>query len=156
MSAREGLAFNTELVSDVAPLNGLIDGMFGAAPDLRFLRDATRAGLAGLLADIAEDTGLSVEIDETLVPISRVALHTAEMLGLDPLTVANEGKCVAVVAADEAEAVVKACRDHRYGEHAAIIGHVTDSQPALVELITRAGGRRIVQRPYGEELPRIC
>jgi len=156
MSAREGLAFTTELVSDVAPLGGLIGAILAAAGDTKFLRDPTRAGLAGVLADIAEQTGRSVEIDEAAIPISQIAMHTAEMLGLDPLTVANEGKCVVVTPPEQADAAIQACRDHELGTHAAVIGRVTASEPALVELLTRAGGRRVIQRPYGEELPRIC
>lgn len=156
MSAREGLAFETELLSDVAPLAGLVDAMLKSDADVKFMRDPTRGGLAGVVADLAEETGLSIELDEAAIPLSRVARHTAEMLGLDPLTVANEGKCVAVVPAAEAERVVAACRGHELGREAAVIGRFVEATPPLVELITRAGGRRIVQRPYGEELPRIC
>ncbi|NLF31848.1 MAG: hydrogenase expression/formation protein HypE [Planctomycetes bacterium] len=157
MSAREGLAFTTSLLSDVAPLNGLIAAILDvAAGEVRFLRDPTRGGLAGVLCDLAEATGLSIDLDEAAVPISPVAAHTADMLGLDPLTVANEGKCVIVAAADAARRVLDACRTHPLGGHAAIVGTFTEASPPLVELITRAGGRRIVQRPYGEDLPRIC
>ncbi len=155
MSAREGLAFDTRLVSDVAPLAGLIGALCEQA-DLKFLRDPTRAGLAGVLADLAETTGLTVEVDEASIPISQIATHTAEMLGLDPMTIANEGKCVVVVGPDDAQRVLDACGDHKYGVHAAAIGTFTGAEPALVELVTRAGGRRMIQRPYGEELPRIC
>ena len=106
--------------------------------------------------DLIEATGLTIEADETAVPISRTALHTAEMLGLDPLSVANEGKVVMVVPPNDAERVLAACRDHKYGKDAAVIGRFTDAAPPLAELITRAGGRRMITRPYGEELPRIC
>jgi len=123
---------------------------------VRFLRDPTRGGLAGVLADLAEQTALTLEVQEPDVPLSAVARHTAELLGLDPLTVANEGKCVAVVPAADAERALKVCRDHPLGRHAAVIGRFVATSPPLVELITHAGGRRIVQRPYGEELPRIC
>lgn len=156
MSAREGLAFDTELRSDVAPLNGLIASVIDTGADLRFLRDPTRGGLAGVLADLAEETGISIEIREDAIPLSGVARHTAELLGLDPLTVANEGKCVIVVPEADAARVLQACRVHPLGERAAVIGRFQASSPPLVELITRSGGRRIVQRPYGEELPRIC
>ncbi|MBN1553118.1 MAG: hydrogenase expression/formation protein HypE [Phycisphaerae bacterium] len=156
MSAREGLAFETELLSDVAPLNGLVAELFSAGVDVKFLRDPTRGGVAGLLADLAEDAGCTVEVEEQAVPISPVALNTAEMLGLDPLTVANEGKLVAVVPPGDAEKAMRALRNHPLGLRAAVIGRCTDATPPLVELITRAGGRRVVQRPYGEELPRIC
>ena len=156
MSAREGLAFDTDLVSDVAPLNGLVVSMLASGADLKFLRDPTRGGVAGVVADLSEDTGLTVEIREADLPISRTALHTAEMLGLDPLTVANEGNCVAVVAAASLDRLLAACRAHPLGLNAVAVGTFVDAEPPLVELISRAGGRRIVQRPYGEELPRIC
>jgi hydrogenase expression/formation protein HypE len=156
MSAREGLAFESELRSDVAPLGDLVRCLCETGSDLRFLRDPTRGGLAGVLAEIAEATRCSIEVEERMIPISRVGLHTAELLGLDPLTVANEGKIVVVVAAPDAEQVLKACRSHPLGQHAAIVGRVLEGEPPLVEMVTRAGGRRIVQRPYGEELPRIC
>ena len=91
MSAREGLAFDTDLQSDVAPLNGLVEKLLDSGADIKFLRDPTRGGLAGVLSDLLEDTDLGIEVEEQAVPISRVALHTAEMLGLDPLTIANEG-----------------------------------------------------------------
>lgn len=156
MSAREGLAFQTELRSDVAPLNGLISAMFDSGADMKFLRDPTRGGIAGVAADLAEDTKLTLELSESAIPLSRVARHTAELLGLDPLAVANEGKVLAVVPPSDADRLLAAMRGHPLGQHAATIGQFVDVQPALVELITRAGGRRIVQRPYGEELPRIC
>jgi len=156
MSVRSGLEFESTLRSDAAPLAGLIAAMLETNADIKFMRDATRGGIAGVLADICEATKLSPEIQEADVPLSATARHAAEMLGLDPLTVANEGKCVVVVAPDDAERVLAACRQHPLGRDAAIIGRVTESTPPLVELVTRAGGRRVVQRPYGEELPRIC
>ncbi len=156
MSAREGLAFETELLSDAAPLNGLVAAFFASGVDVKFLRDPTRSGLAGLLADLAEDAGVTIEVEESTVPIAPATLHTADMLGLDPLTVANEGKLVAVVPAADADQALQALRAHALGRQAAIIGCCTAATPPLVELFTRAGGRRVVQRPYGEELPRIC
>lgn len=156
MSLRGGIQFDTELRSDAAPLNHLLVGAFNTGADIRFLRDATRGGIAGVLADISEACGLSIEIEERHIPISPTARHAAEMLGLDPLTVANEGKVICVVAAADADKVLDAMREHRLGRHAARIGRVADTRPPLVELITRTGGRRVVQRPYGEELPRIC
>ncbi len=155
MSVREGIEFDTNLKSDAAPLNHLIENML-AAGAVRFLRDATRGGVAGVLNDIAEGSGHSVRIDEAALPLSPIVRHTSEALGLDPLSVANEGKCVAVVAGADADAVLAACRRHPLGRHAALIGEVTAGEPPLVELQTPIGGARIVQRPYGEELPRIC
>ncbi len=156
MSVRKGLAFDTQLLSDVAPLCSLTAQICEKGGDVKFFRDPTRGGLAGVLADLAESTGLCIEVDEEAIPISPVAQHTAELLGLDPLTVANEGKVVAVVSESDAEMALDACRQHPLGKHAAIVARVTEDDGAMVEMITRAGGRRIIQRPYGEELPRIC
>lgn len=156
MSLRSGIEFDTALRSDVAPLNDLLARVLDSGADLRFLRDATRSGIAGVLVDICQACALSIDVEERQIPISSTARHAAEMLGLDPLTVANEGKVICVVAAADADTVLGAMRNHPLGQRAACIGRVTDTQPALVELITRAGGRRIVQRPYGDELPRIC
>ncbi len=156
MSVRSGIEFESTLRSDVAPLNGLIRDILATGADVKFLRDATRGGIAGVLADICAASQRSVEIVEAHVPLSTTARHAAEMLGLDPLTVANEGKCIMVAAAGDAERVLAACRGNPLGRGAALIGRITDAAPPLVELITRVGGRRVVQRPYGEELPRIC
>lgn len=156
MSVRNGIEFESELRSDAAPLAGLVAALLDSGADCKFMRDATRGGLAGVLADIVESTGLTIEIEEARLPISPTARHAAEMLGLDPITVANEGKVVCVVPRQDADTALAALRGHRLGRQAACIGQVTDAQPPLVELLTRAGGRRIVQRPYGEELPRIC
>ena len=156
MSVRSGIEFDTELRSDAAPLNHLLARVLDTGANVRFLRDATRGGIAGVLADINEASGLSIEVEEQHIPISPTARHAAEMLGLDPLTVANEGKVVCVAAWADADNVLDAMRQNPLGRHAACIGRVTGSQPPLVELLTTAGGRRIVQRPYGEELPRIC
>ncbi len=156
MAQRDGLSFQTTLTSDAAPLNGLVDAVLSSGSDVKFLRDPTRSGLAGVLADIAETTGFSVQIFERDLPITPTARHAAEMLGLDPVTVANEGKCVIVVSPEDVNRIVDACRQHPLGKRAAHIGQVTPARPPLVELVTTIGGRRIVQRPYGEELPRIC
>ncbi len=156
MSARENLSFDTEVLSDVAPLNGLVKSLIQSGADIKFLRDPTRGGLAGVLADLSEETKFSVEVDENAIPISTAAYHTAEMLGLDPLTVANEGKCVAVVPVEDADKAIEAMKSHALGQKAAVIGEFTSSEPAMVELITKIGGRRVVSRPYGEDLPRIC
>jgi hydrogenase expression/formation protein HypE len=156
MSVRSGIEFESELRSDGQPLNGLIGALLDSGADVRFIRDATRGGVAGVLADISEQARLSIEIDESCIPISPTARHAAELLGLDPITVANEGVIVCVVAEADAEKALTAMRGRPEGRHGAIIGRVTGAAPPLVELRTTAGGRRIVQRPYGEELPRIC
>ncbi|MBN2562515.1 MAG: hydrogenase expression/formation protein HypE [Phycisphaerae bacterium] len=156
MSVRSGIEFESELRSDARPLNRLIGRVLDSGVDVKFIRDATRGGLAGVLADISEHRGLTIEIDEDCIPISPTARHAAEMLGLDPITVANEGKIVCVVAAQDAAAALSTMRSEPEGRSAAVIGRVTAADPPLVELNTSAGGQRIIQRPYGEELPRIC
>jgi hydrogenase expression/formation protein HypE len=121
------------------------------------MRDPTRGGLAATLVELAVSAGRSIEIEEPAIPVNRAALAAAELLGLDLLTIANEGKLVAAVAneaADEARAILAR---HEIARRAAVIGTVGQmGEPPLVEMITRVGGRRVVQMPYGEELPRIC
>ncbi len=156
MAAREDLGIATRIVSDVAPLNGLVRDLLDSGADVKFLRDPTRGGVAGVLADLSEQTRLTVEVTEAAIPLSPAARHMAELLGLDPLHIANEGKLLAVVPAADAPRALAAMRNHPLGKDAAAIGTFTASAPPLVELLTRSGGRRIVQRAYGEELPRIC
>lgn len=156
MSVREHLTFETELRSDAAPLHGLIRDILETGASIRFMRDPTRGGVAGVLADLVEETGHSLEIEEHAVPITPVALQTAEMLGLDPLSVANEGKVLVVCAADDAERALEAIKRHPLGRNGAGIGRFLETEPPLAELVTRGGGRRLIQRPYGEDLPRIC
>ncbi|MBU0552801.1 hydrogenase expression/formation protein HypE [Myxococcota bacterium] len=155
LSVREGLGFETALASDAAPLNGLAAPLL-ALPGLRFMRDPTRGGVAGVLADLVEETGLSVEIEERALPLSPIVRHASEMLGLDPLNVANEGKLVIVIAPADASTALARLRAHPLGRHAAIIGQIKPSTPPLAELITAIGGRRIIQRPMAEATPRIC
>lgn len=156
MSAREDLHFETALRSDVAPLNGLAQAILASKGDVKFMRDPTRGGLAGVLCDLVEASGLTVELSEDAIPMTATVRHTAELLGLDPLTVANEGKIVIVVSERDAPAVLAACHAQPLGRKAAMVARLVEAKPPLVELITRLGGRRIVQRPYGEDLPRIC
>ena len=156
MSAREGLSFNTELKSDVAPLVSLVETLLDSGATVKFMRDPTRGGLAGVANDLTSGTSLSIDLDESAIPLTGVVRHTAEMLGLDPLTVANEGKLVCVVKESDRERALQALSSHPLGKEASVIGQFTKASPPLVELVTRIGGRRVVQRPYGEELPRIC
>jgi hydrogenase expression/formation protein HypE len=149
-------AIRSELRSDAAPLNGLIARLLEHVPDVAFMRDPTRGGLAGVIADLAERTGLHLVIDETQIPIRQETLYAAEMLGLDPLEVANEGKVVVVVRPDAAEAALGTLRADPLGRKAAVIGRFEGEADGLCELLTDVGGRRIIQKPYGEELPRIC
>ncbi len=146
----------SELKSDAAPLTGLIGDLLDEVPDVVFLRDPTRGGVAGVLSDLAEHTGLHLTVDEVAIPVRRETLYAAEMLGLDPLSVANEGKVVVVVRPDLADEAVAALRRHPRGRDAAIVGRFDVTRDGLCEIITDVGGRRIIQKPYGEELPRIC
>jgi hydrogenase expression/formation protein HypE len=157
MLAREALgAFDSELASDVAPLGGLVAELLRCVPEVAFLRDPTRGGLAGVAADLAAGTGHRVELLEERIPVRKGTRYVAEMLGLDPLTVANEGKMVVVVRPDRAAAALEALRGHPRGREAAEIGTVGGARDGTVVLKTAAGGTRLVQKPYGEELPRIC
>ena len=156
MVAREGLGITSRLESDAAPLAGLVEAMVSSGGEVKFLRDPTRGGVAGVVADLVEDTGLGVEIEEEALPVPAPVRHAAELLGLDPLTVANEGKIVVVAAKGAGERVLEACHAHPRGKGAVRIGRMVRAEPPLAELITSIGGRRIIQRPYGEELPRIC
>jgi hydrogenase expression/formation protein HypE len=156
LSRREGLEFETKLVSDSAPLNGLVEALLAAAPHTHCLRDATRGGLAAALNELAETSKVGVEIEEAAVPVRPAVAAACEMLGFDPLTVANEGKLVAFVPPEEAEEALEALQAHPLGQEAACIGVVTKEHPGMVLARTSIGGRRIVDMPLGELLPRIC
>ena len=157
MLARSMPEVQTGVRSDVAPLNELIRALLEQfASDVVFMRDATRGGLAGVAADIALHSGKHVALDEVAIPIHPETLHVGELLGLDPLEVANEGKVVTVVRPDIANEALALMRSHPLGEEAAIIGEVESIEDGICELRTKLGGRRVVQKPYGEQLPRIC
>ena len=158
MSRREGLSFSAELKSDCASIHQMTRSLVERlGPAVHFMRDPTRGGLAATLVDVCAATGKDVEIAEAAVPVNRTARAAAEKLGLDLLTIANEGKLVAVVSARAADEAVAVLAGHPIARQAAAIGTVgPQSDSPLVEMITRVGGRRVVQMPYGEELPRIC
>ena len=156
LSQREGLAFETELVSDSAPLNDLVETLLAAAPHTHCLRDPTRGGLAAALNELAETSSMGVEIEEAAVPVRSAVAAACEMLGFDPLTVANEGKLVAFIPPGEAEEALAALRAHPLGREAARIGVVTEEHKGMVLARTEIGGRRVVDLPLGELLPRIC
>jgi hydrogenase expression/formation protein HypE len=156
LSLREGLDFEAPIVSDTAALHGLIEGLLDAVPQTRTLRDATRGGLSATLNEIAQQSGVGIHIDETTIPIHAPAAAACELLGLDPLHVANEGKLVAICPAEQAEAALAALRAHPLGREAAIIGRVCVDDHRFVQMQTRFGGRRIVDWLAGEQLPRIC
>jgi len=156
MSVREGLSFETELVSDSAPLHTLVAAMLEVTRDIHCLRDATRGGVAAVLNELADRSHAGFALDEPAVPVRPAVMAACEMLGMDPLYVANEGKLVAVVPPEHADAVLEAMRRHPLGQDAAIIGRVVDEHPGMVVARTAIGGRRVVDMPLGEILPRIC
>jgi hydrogenase expression/formation protein HypE len=156
MSQREGLAFDGAIESDTAPLHGLVAAMLAASPDIHCLRDPTRGGVATTLNELAAQSNVGMLIDEARIPVGSAVRGACEMLGLDPLYVANEGKLVAIVAADAADRVVAAMRAHRYGAEARVIGRVVSEHPKMVLMKTGIGGTRVVDVMFGEQLPRIC
>jgi hydrogenase expression/formation protein HypE len=156
ISKREGLGFSTRLESDCAPLGGLVAEMLNASRNIHCLRDPTRGGLATTLNELAEQSKVSIRIDEDKIAVREEVIAACEMLGFDPLYVANEGKMVAVVAAGDADKVLKAMRGNRYGKEAAIIGEVGAEHPGRVVMKTCLGASRIVDMLVGDILPRIC
>ena len=157
ISQREGMKFQSQLKSDCASLAGLICELLENTNGIKFMRDPTRGGLAATLNEIARSTALSIEIRETDIPIRPVVQAAADMLGFDVLTIANEGKFVAVVSPESADDCLNICKNHPLGKESNIIGEVVETRDVpLVEIKTRIGGKRIVQMPYGRELPRIC
>jgi hydrogenase expression/formation protein HypE len=156
MSAREGLEFETGIRSDSAPLAELAGTLLDACPGTRVLRDPTRGGVAGALNEIARQSGVGIRIREADIPVGGTVRGACEILGIDPLYVANEGKLIAIVPADASGAALAAMRGHPLGRGAAEIGEVVADHPAMVTLETRIGGNRIVDLLSGEPLPRIC
>lgn len=156
LKVREDLGFEATITSDTAALHGLTAAILTCCPKTRLLRDPTRGGLATCLAEIAEQTGRGLEIDDASVSVAPEVAAACELLGLDPWLVANEGKLVAIVPAEDAEAVLQSMRDHPLGQEAAMIGRVVDDHPGRVVATTPLGGRRLVPMPVGELLPRIC
>jgi hydrogenase expression/formation protein HypE len=157
MSKRNNLGFETEILSDSAALHGLVADMVDAAgPSLRLLRDPTRGGLAATLNEIAQQSRCGFRIAEAQIPVRPEVVGACELLGLDPLNVANEGKLVAVVAAETAERLLAAMRAHPLGRQSSIIGEATADDQRFVQMTTAFGGGRIVDWLAGEQLPRIC
>ena len=156
MSVREGLEFETEIASDTAALNTLVDAMLATKNDIHVLRDPTRGGLTSALTEIAQSARVGMLLNEALIPISEEVKGACEILGLDPLYVANEGKLLAFVAARDVDPVLSAMKSHVLGQQAAVIGEVTPDHPGLVMMKTRIGGIRVVDMLSGEQLPRIC
>jgi hydrogenase expression/formation protein HypE len=158
LSQRESLGFESELQSDTAALHGLVAALLGAVPEgaVHALRDPTRGGLATTLNEIARQSGVGMRLQEVAIPVKPQVDAACELLGLDPLYVANEGKLVVVVAPEAADAVLAALRAHELGRDAARIGTVYEDANRFVQMTTRFGGRRIVDWLTGDQLPRIC
>lgn len=157
ISQREGIKFESPLKSDCAALSSLTCEVLEKTSGVKFMRDPTRGGLATTLNEIAKASGLTVRIRENDIPINKTVQAAADMLGFDVLTIANEGKFITIVSPDSAEEVLNICKNHPLGKDSRIIGGIITSRDVpVVELETKIGGRRIVQMPYGRELPRIC
>jgi hydrogenase expression/formation protein HypE len=156
LTARGELGLETVVQSDVAPMNHLVDALLRAAPHTHVLRDPTRGGLATTLNEIAMQSKVSIQLDEHRIPVKPAVRAACEMLGFDALYVANEGKLIVIVPADEADAALLAMRNERYGSDAARIGTVLEQPAGRVLMKTRIGGTRILDVMAGEMLPRIC
>lgn len=156
LASREGLSFQTSVQSDSAPLNRMVRGMLAVGPGVRVLRDPTRGGLGTALNEIAEKSAVGIRIREDRIAVKDEVAGLCELLGLDPLYLANEGKLIAFVAPEDTDAVLAAMRRDPYGREAALIGEVIAGHPGKVFMETRIGGTRIVGMLAGEQLPRIC
>jgi len=156
LSQREGFGFQGDLKSDCAPLNGLVGSMLEVCPSMRCLRDPTRGGLATTLNEIASRSRVGIVLEEAEIPVRESVRGTCEMLGLDPLYLANEGKLIAICPPEEAERILETMRAHPFGKHAKIIGQVTRENPKRVTLQTLIGGHRVLDMLTGAQYPRIC
>jgi hydrogenase expression/formation protein HypE len=156
MSVREGLEFETTIESDTAALNSLVAAMLAASLNIHVLRDPTRGGVASSLNEIAQTSQVGIQIDENKLPVNPAVRSACELLGMDPIFVANEGKLLALVPADSAEAVFEAMRQHPLGRRAALIGRVVEQHPGMLVARTGIGGARVIPMQIGEQLPRIC
>ena len=156
MLARGDLAIDADIASDTAPVNALVEVLLEAAPSTRWMRDATRGGVGTVCNELAKSRPFAVILDEQAVPVQPQVLGASDMLGIDPLYIANEGKFVAIVAAEEADAAIAAMREHPQGAHATVVGEIVPEPQGIVALRTSFGGSRIVDMLVGDPLPRIC
>ncbi|MEI8032632.1 MAG: hydrogenase expression/formation protein HypE [Chlorobiaceae bacterium] len=156
MTSREGLSFQSRISSDCAPLNAMIDSLLDAVGTVHAMRDPTRGGVAATLNELASSSGRGIEIEESAIPVKGEVRGACELLGIDPLHVANEGKLIVAVPAREAERAVEVMRMTEEGRDAVIIGSVVADHPGMVVMQTPFGTRRIIDLPLGEQLPRIC
>jgi hydrogenase expression/formation protein HypE len=155
MSKREGIEFETELLSDVSPIHETVKAAMDAG-EVHSMKDCTRGGLSMALNDIAEKSGVSLWLRADAVPVKASVVAASEMLGLDPYEVTCEGKAVLVVSAESAEDVLESIRNTKYGAESAIIGEVRSDHPGMVLLLTSVGGTRVLRKPLGEPIPRVC
>ncbi len=156
MSVRAGLDFDTVIESDTAPLNGLVATMLETTPEIHVLRDPTRGGVSSSLNEIAKASQVGIVLDERKLPVPAAVHSACELLGLDPLYVANEGRLIAIAPAAVAEVLLAKMQEHPLGRQATIIGQVTERHPGMVVARTGLGGTRVVEMHLGEQLPRIC
>lgn len=156
LTQREGLSFESNLKSDTAPLNHLVEKIIKASDQIHVLRDPTRGGVATSLNEIAQQSDVGVLLYENRIPVRDEVIGACELLGLDPLYIANEGKLIAIVGSDHSELILQIMKKNKYGKQAKIIGEVIDDHPGKVLLKTTIGGTRIVDMLTGEQLPRIC
>lgn len=156
MSKRENLSFDAPILSDSAALNSLTAAMLASGATIRVMRDPTRGGLAATLNEIAHQSGVGIHLEEAAIPVKPEVEAACELLGLDPLNIANEGKLIAICAAADAQALLAAMRAHPKGQQAAVIGKVVEDPHGFVQMKTKFGGRRMVDWLSGEQLPRIC
>jgi hydrogenase expression/formation protein HypE len=156
LSRRHGLRFTSSLQSDVAPLNGLVGAIIEASPRVHVMRDPTRGGMGTTLKEIAQGSKVGIEIEEELIPVSEAVTAACNMLGLDYLYLANEGKVVVVAPEEDARILLAAMKQHRYGAEAAIIGRVTSDHPGVVTVGNPFGVKRILEMLAGDQFPRIC
>lgn len=156
LSKREGLEFDVDLESDTAPLNHLVQKMLSASKNIRWMRDTTRGGLSSTLNELAKSTKLGIEINEMAIPIPESVKAACEMLGFDPLYVANEGNLATVAPGEDADKIIEAMQKCPEGKNAVIIGEIVDDHPKIVLMKTLIGGKRVVDMLSGEQLPRIC
>jgi hydrogenase expression/formation protein HypE len=156
LTRREGLSFESSITSDTAPLNHMVNRMFSASKDIHVLRDPTRGGVGTALNEIAEKSQTGIKIYEERIPLKNEVAATCELLGFDPLYLANEGKLLAFVLPSDTDAVLAAIREDPFGRDATVIGEVVEDHSGKVIMETRIGGSRIVDMLAGEQLPRIC
>lgn len=156
MAERNGISFEPPLRSDTAPLNELVRNMVKVSREIRFMRDPTRGGLATTLKEVALESGLCIRIKEDLIPVSQQVVGACELLGLDPLYIANEGVLIAIVSEKDAKNILLKMKEHPLGRKAAIIGEIDESPQGMVLLETSIGGSRMIEMLQGEQLPRIC